>query len=210
MRKFFSPSIFISVFGTLFLLSPLAVVANSGVPNGIRNLPEPGWSFWRPKAEIKKADIVSGFSNLELGGYMDFENACNTAAGASKDEIEYWFRLSNSIDRIGTGVAETGCWFRGRLLHTQSSTAIKSSLKNVDCLRVNSQTKKPLVIRAEPRVNSRRVGVVANGKTVKLVSFPADIVAADNQNWVAIVAPVKGWVSDGSFSSQGNLRLCRR
>lgn len=210
MRKILSPSIFISLFGTLFLISPIAVVANSGDPNGIRNFPEPGWSLWQPKAEIQKAAIDSGFSNMELGGYLDFENACNTDAGADKDKIEYWFRLSNSIDRIGTGVLETACWFQGRFLHTSSSTAIKSSLKNVSCLRVNSATEKSLVIRAEPKLNSRRVGVVANGKTVKLESFPADIVTADNQNWLAIISPVKGWVSDGSFPTQGNLRLCRR
>lgn len=73
MRKILSPSIFISLFGTRFLISPIVVVANSGDPNGIRNLPEPGWSLWQPKAEIEKAAINSGFSNMELGGYLDFE-----------------------------------------------------------------------------------------------------------------------------------------
>ncbi|MBW4611538.1 MAG: hypothetical protein KME22_31245 [Hassallia sp. WJT32-NPBG1] len=62
-EKFFFPSIFLSAFGLVFLLSPLAVVVNYGDPNSGGNIPEPGWSLWHPKVEIKNADIDSGFSN---------------------------------------------------------------------------------------------------------------------------------------------------
>ncbi|BAY08299.1 SH3 domain-containing protein [Calothrix sp. NIES-2098] len=193
---------------TLCLGSSLTVQANSANPNGSRNQPEPGWSLWRPQAEAGSADFDSGFSNMELGGYLDFENACKTDTKANTP-IEYWFRLSNSINRIGTGQVESGCWSGGRFLHTYSSTAIKKSLNNVNCLRVySSGTKKGLLIRSEPRTNSRLLGVVANGRTVRPDSFPASILEVDGRNWIAIASPKQGWVSDGSFASSGNLRLC--
>ncbi|BAY21614.1 hypothetical protein NIES2100_13700 [Calothrix sp. NIES-2100] len=202
------PTRFLSwMVGTLCLLSPLAVQAKAGDPNGIRNQPEPGWSLWRPQAQAAKADFNSGFSNLELGGYLDFENACQTDRKPNT-KIDYWFRLSNSVQRIGTGQVEYGCWSGGRFLHKYSSTAIKPSLGDVNCLRVFSQNKKSLVIREEPRANSRQLGVVANGRTVKPNGFPASIVEVNGENWIAIAYPKDGWISDGSLASGGNLRLC--
>jgi hypothetical protein len=166
--------------------------------------------LWKPRAQAQNAGFDSGFSNSELGGYLDFENACATDAGMPNEKIAYWFRLSNSINRIGTGEVESGCWVNGRFLHTHTSTAIKSSLGDVNCLRVNTPTRKSLVIRAEPGLRARRVGRVAYGARVDPGSFPAAIVEADNQNWVSITSPVEGWISDGSPTSQGNLKLCKR
>ncbi len=208
MTKVIPCSVISFIFGTLFLLSPLTVQANSGDPNGIKNLAAPGWSLWQPKAEIDKADFDSGFSNTELGGYLDFQNFCTTHSGLPDEKIDYWFRLSNSVNRIGTGKVEFGCWVQGRFLSTFPNTAIKKSLSNVNCLRVFSANKKGLIIRSEPRNNSRQVGLVANRRTVKPDSFPAGIVEVDGENWVSITAPKKGWVSDGSFAGSGNLRLC--
>ncbi|WP_226585534.1 SH3 domain-containing protein [Microseira wollei] len=81
-------------------------------------------------------------------------------------------------------------------------------MQNVNCLRVNSPT--GLAIRSEPRNNSRALGRVANGPTVRPNSFPASIVEADGENWIAITSPRPGWVSDGKPTSQGNFRLCNR
>jgi hypothetical protein len=159
---------------------------------------------------MSQADFSSGFSNMELGGYLDFENACVQGSGIPQDKIDYWFRLTHSVNRMGTGTVEHGCWVKGRFFNTFTSTAIKSSLENVNCLRVNSATSNGLFIRAEPRQNSKRLGMVANGKTVDPGSFPAVIIESNQLNWVAINAPIKGWVSDGSPTGRGNLQLCRR
>ncbi len=192
-----------------FLSTPvLANPSQSQNYRSINTIPEPGWTVWRPKSEIPKADFSSGFSNLELGGYMDFENACTQDSGVPKEEISYWFRLTHSLNRIGTGKVEYGCWVKGRFLHKFPSTAIKSSLKNVTCLRVNSPIGNGLVIRSQPQRNSSRLGVVANGQTVTPDGFPPVILGGKPRNWVAITAPIKGWVSDGSPTSRGNLRLC--
>jgi hypothetical protein len=131
---------------TLTTISGQATETN---PNGSAPIPEQGWSLWRPNSEIEKARFDAGFSHMELGGYLDFENACKTNTTVGNAPISYWFRLSNSVERIGTGKVEYSCWANGRMLHTFDSTAIKSSLENVNCLQVNFPT--GLVIRAEPR-----------------------------------------------------------
>lgn len=201
---------FALVWSALLVVSPVSGQANQSNPNGLNAEPERGWSLWKPDSEIEEADFDAGFSNMELGGYLDFQNACETDAGVPKSEIEYWFRLSNSVNRIGTGIVEHGCWVNGRFLHTYSSTAIQSSLENVDCLQVNSLTGTSLIIRSEPNVNSRALGSVRNGRRVRLDSFPANIIEVDGRNWVAIVSPKNGWISDGSPNSEGNLKLCPR
>jgi hypothetical protein len=210
IRMKFLPTRFLSLMvSTLFVLSPLIVQANSNDPNSASNLPEPGWSLWRRKAEISASDFDSGFSNSDLGGYLDFENFCKTSANLpNPEDVDYWFRLSNAVNRIGTGKVEFGCWVQGRFLNTYSSTAIKKSLNNVNCLRVYSPTKKALVIWQEPKLNARKLGTVAYGRTVKPDSFPAAIVEVNGENWIAIASPKKGWVSDGKVASPGNLRLC--
>ncbi|MGB3759833.1 MAG: hypothetical protein WBA07_26255 [Rivularia sp. (in: cyanobacteria)] len=92
------------------LLLPLKVRAEASNPNGIENQAEPAWSLWRRRDEAKEADFDSGFSNVELGGYLDFEYACKTSSGLLESEIKYWFRLSDIVNRIGTGKVEFGCW----------------------------------------------------------------------------------------------------
>jgi hypothetical protein len=210
MKQIFYPGITSVLISSLLLSLPLSVSANTSNPNGSSRKPAPGWSLWRPKAEMDQADFSAGFSNIELGGYMDFENACATSSGLPPEKIEYWFRLSNSVNRIGTGQVEYGCWVGGRFLNTFTSTAIKTSWENVECLQVNSRTGKRLVIRSEPRENSRQLGTVSNGTKVNPGSFPASIVQTQGINWLAISSPRQGWISDGSPTSEGNLRLCRR
>lgn len=202
--------IFCLSFSTLMLFSPLSANSALNNPNGLNQKPEPGWSYWKPQSEIDKADFNAGFSNLELGGYLEFENACTQEAKDPKSQIQYWFRLSNAVNRIGTGKVEYGCWVNNSFLHTYTSTAIKKSLTNVNCLRVNTGTKTGLAIHAEPTVKAKRLRVIANGAKVKPGSYPAVVVETEGQNWLAIASPVDGWISDGSPTSQGNLRLCRR
>nr|MBW4472634.1 SH3 domain-containing protein [Stenomitos rutilans HA7619-LM2] len=177
-------------------------------PKGLNQNPEPGWSVWRPKNEIAAAGFSSGFSNSEAGGFLDFEQACSEAIGTPKDETPYWFRLSNSIDQIGTGKVEFGCWKKGALINTIVNTAISTKLENVTCLRVRVPTGEDLRIRAEPSLKAKIIGAVKNGATVRPDSFPATIVQANQRNWVAILAPRQGWVSNDRSEASGNLTLC--
>lgn len=210
IKQSFSTIIFSLIVVTMFLLSPLAVQADEGDPNGIDRTAERGWSLWQKKSQMQNADFDSGFSNMELGGYMDFETACAAATNLPNSKIDYWYRLSNLVNRIGTGQVEFGCWMNGRFLHTFSSTAIKRSLENVKCLRVKTPTGKGLVIRSQPNESSQQVGRVREGGIVNPGSFPASIVEVDGENWLAISSPSDGWISDGLKTDKGNLTLCKR
>jgi hypothetical protein len=210
MKKKISTSISSIIVVMMILLSPLTVQADEGDPNGIDRTPERGWSLWKKNYQMQNAEFFSGFSNIELGGYMDFETACVAATNLPNYKIDYWYRLSNLVNRIGTGKVEYGCWMNGRFLYTFSSTAIKRSLENVNCLRIQTTTGNGLVIRAEPNDSSKQVGMITEGGMVDPGSFPASIVEVDGQNWVAIISPQEGWIFDGfTTDNRGNLTLCK-
>lgn len=199
------------------LLASLAIVilplseSNAQALADPGQLVEPGWGPWRPRADIAEANFDSGFSNLELGGYLDFEALCQQATGLPNDAISYWFRLDHLVQQIGTGNVEYGCWMDDRFAHTYRLTAIDAHDTDIACLRVNSDLGNGLVVRAEPRRESSRLGVISNGRTVKPSGFPASIVSADPQGrqWLAIETPISGWVSvNASPASHINLELC--
>lgn len=172
-------------------------------------LSEPGWSAWRPRAEFAAAQFSSGFSNSELGGFMDFEAICQQSIGLPNEEIDYWFRLSRLVTAIGTGRVEYGCWQTGEFVHTFSSTAVRTDLSEVNCLKVNTNASSGLVIRSEPSSRSAWLGGVRVGGRVTPSSFPAVILNAEGRDWIAISNPREGWVSVGE-SPVGpiNLSLC--
>ncbi|NJL23427.1 MAG: hypothetical protein HC895_25615 [Leptolyngbyaceae cyanobacterium SM1_3_5] len=122
-------------------------IADAGDPNGTNNQPQAGWGLWFPRSQVAGANFDSGFSNSELGGFLDFEAIC-AEAGAGEPE-NYWFRLTNSVQRMGTGSVEYGCWQNGRFAYTYSSTAILGD-QTVNCLYVRSIGSSGLNIRAEP------------------------------------------------------------
>lgn len=199
------------------LLVPLAVLI-LGLPpryalaqsaNSPTDLVEPGWTTWRPRSESTAAQFSAGFSNSELGGFMDFEAICQQSTGLPNEEIDYWFRLSRLVGVIGTGQVEYGCWRSGELLHTFSSTAVRNDLDWVNCLKVNANAGNRLVIRADASSKSARIGTVRMGGRVTPSSFPAILRNADGRDWIAISSPGEGWVSVGE-SPEGpiNLTLC--
>jgi hypothetical protein len=192
------------------LITQMTIRTTENNPNGHANQPEPGWSLWHPQTELKSADFTSGFSNSELGGFLDFQSSCAQALGTPTEQTPYWFRLSNLVNRIGTGKVEFGCWANGRFITTMTNTAVSNKLGDVNCLRVNAPTGRGLSIRSLPGAKGKVVGFVKNGATVTPDNSPASIEQADGQNWVAIRSPMEGWVSDNRPDSSGNLSLCKR
>jgi hypothetical protein len=193
---------------SMLLLSVALPVWAQNNPNAPNNQPEPGWGLWQPSAEMNNAGFTAGFSNMELGGAMDFESACAQSLGMPVNEKPpYWFRLSNLVNQIGTGKVEFGCWKDGRFINTFTSTAVSTRLDTVECLRVDVPI--GLRIRSEAGLKGKIIGFLPNGATVKPDSSPASIIEADGRNWVAIRSPMQGWVSDDRPATPGNLRLCR-
>lgn len=165
------------------------------------------WSTWLPNTAMLQADFDAGFSNTELGGYMDFSAACSLQSKQLKTQPSYQFRLSRLVEQIGTGKVEYGCWANDRLLMTFTSTAVRPSLGAVSCLQVKAPQGQ-LVIRSEPRLHAARVGVVKNGETVQPTAFPAELVETEGQNWLAIATPAAGWVLADRPDGQSLLGQC--
>lgn len=166
-----------------------------------------GWGEWQPRDSVTERSFQTGLFNAEMGEFDEFEVACQTALGKPNEEIDYWVRFSDLIGMIGTGQVEYGCRQGDRFVYTFTATAVSTQVSQVDCLQVNT-TSTGLNVRAWPGYSEQIVGGVANGATVDPGSFPASVVEVDGRNWVAIVAPVNGWVSNGSPGSNGNLSLC--
>lgn len=180
------------------------------VPDNPTQISKAGWGEWKPLSEVSTASFTAGFSNRELGGYLDFQNACQEATGKPEDAINYWFRLNRLVEAIGTGTVEYGCWQDGEFLSTFTSTAIRTDIETVDCLEVNSAQGNGLVVRDEPKTASQRLGVVVNGSTVHPRNFPALIVHRQQRDWLRIEQPITGWVSIGIVPEEFlNLKLCQ-
>lgn len=175
-------------------------------PNDVPQLP--GWSVWKPRSEIPNAGFSSGFSNSELGGFLDFESNCAAVLNTPNDATPYWFRISNSVSQIGTGKVQFGCWKEGEFINDFESTAVTTKRDNVTCLQVRVPSGDNLRIRSEPSIEAKVIGSVRNGARVVPDSFPATIVEEESRNWVAIRSPQQGWISNDLYYTPGNLFLC--
>ncbi|MGE5658548.1 MAG: SH3 domain-containing protein [Actinomycetota bacterium] len=206
-------SILASLTLSLSLISPLPLKAEAGGPNGPNNTPKPGWSLWQRWHQLQDADIEFGLSNLDLGLDRELQIQCfgevDTPKSTQRKSETYWYRVSNDLNKIGTGQIEYGCWMGGRFEATIVNIAIKQSLAENPCFLVNSPSPEGLAIYLEPTTKSRLLRRIRNGETVEPSSVPVIVRTVENHEWIEIDSPVKGWISNGSPNGRGNLRFCQ-
>ncbi len=190
----------------------IAFTLKANINLNINNSPQPGWSLWQKDTEMKKTDVEFGFSNSDASEYSSFGIACSdmgSKLGLKPEQVDYWFRVSNLTNRIGTGDLEIGClWKNGGFYETFKTTAVNTKFKNIKCFRVYTPNRESLVIREEPNTNAKKLGIINYRRTVRLDGFPATISEVDGENWIYIISPAKGWISDGNVAASGKLRLC--
>lgn len=195
-----------------FLSVPDLVRAGAGDPNGPNNTPAPGWSVWRRWDTLDAAGLNFGLSNMDLGLGLDLQNTCfgevDTPNTDQKKLETYWYRVSEDVNKIGSGQIEYGCWIDGRFKTTVTSEAVKLSLESNPCLRVQPSAQDGLPIHADASTQSRVIGRLKPGDTVTPTSVPLIIRNEENSAWIEIDTPTKGWVSNGNPNAQGNLTLC--
>ncbi|MFM7577842.1 MAG: SH3 domain-containing protein, partial [Microcystaceae cyanobacterium] len=130
---------------SLVNLLPFKTQAEMGDPNGPNNQPKAGWTQWQRWDKFRDANIEFGFSNTDLGGWLDLQNMCfgevDTPNTEKKIQETYWWRLSHDINQIGSGDIEYGCWINGAFKNQNIATAAKTSLGITPCLRVNRSVK---------------------------------------------------------------------
>ncbi len=214
MPNIFKASLISLTIGSLINIFPLSVQAGVGDPNGINNKPQPGWTLWQRWDKLTNANIDFGISNMELGAGLDLQNLCfgevDTPNTEKKKQETYWWRLTNDVNQIGSGQIQYGCWINGKFKGTITATAYKTSFGDMPCLRVNDSVKNGLIIREEPKINSRRLGIVKSGEIVKGSYLPLNIMTQGNINWIEIESPQKGWILTGKTGVNENVSLCKK
>lgn len=213
LPNLFPSTLAISAIATL-IISSLPVKANPNNPNGPTNISQQGWSLWQPWENLKDAGLEFGLSNMDLGLGMELQNQCfgevDTPHTEKRQLETYWYRVSRDVNTIGSGEIEYGCWINGSFKATVTAIAMKISLAENPCYRVNSSAKDGLAIHSDATTKSRLIGRVSNGEIVKPTDVPVIIRTVENLNWIEIESPLKGWISNGSPDGRGNLIFCNR
>ena len=173
------------------------------------------WQPWRQRGDYP-VRFDSGFSNLELGGYMEFEAYCK-----EQGATEFWYRLSDFVLQLGTGSVQSRCKKDGEFLRTANddgyadwvSPAILLDRPNSDCLTVKADSGGGLILRSQPTVTSKRLAVIPNGLSVFHLSPSAIRIDKTRRQWIEVSKTkshsMRGWVSIAQFSgAHQNLALC--
>ncbi|MEM1239528.1 MAG: hypothetical protein AAGI45_06800 [Cyanobacteria bacterium P01_H01_bin.26] len=152
----------------------------------------PGWQDWQPVTEGPRP-YDSGFSNRELGSYVEFENACEQAAEAVGMPLTYEYLLSDLVEQIGTGEVKTRCLVGDETVGLHTSRAIPSDIETPYCLQVQTDEGSGLRIRADFSVESQQVGFLPNGTKLFPDDLPISIITnTAGRQWLAVP---EGWAS---------------
>lgn len=173
---------------------------------------KPGWGEWQPIAIYEEQTFSAGFSNMELGGYLNFEDYCKNQAKAANTEPEYSYRFSDLLNYIGTGAVEYRCSMNNQPLVTHTMTAVKTDISYPTCLQVQSDIGNGLNLRQDNDLAAPLVGVLINGSKVYEDSAPSFIsTALTGRQWLLLQQDnnEEVWVSlsekEGAYV---NFRLC--
>lgn len=185
------------------------------VPN-VMAQSQPGWQDWHKiTGSDQPLPYSSGFSNLELGGYLEYQDICAQAASAAQEPFTYWYRLSDLVLAIGTGEVENKCQMGDEVVATYRSTAVLMGIDEPYCLRVNTDVGGGLRVRDKRSIASRQIDFLPNGTEVFSLSLPALIMTDETgRQWLSMEQrsgerQLEGWASVSSGAGEYvNFRLC--
>lgn len=193
---------FVLAVGLMMAIAPLSVAET-----------KPGWGEWQPIALRESQNFSAGFSNMELGGYLDFEYYCENQAKEANVTPEYVYRLSDLVGYIGTGEVEYRCSINNEppLIHIM--TAVKTDIAYPTCLLVQSDVGNGLNLRQDNNLDAPIIGVLSNGSRVYENSAPSLITTdySTGRQWLLLQQDnnKERWVSlsekEGAYV---NFRLC--
>ncbi|AFY39694.1 hypothetical protein Lepto7376_3497 [[Leptolyngbya] sp. PCC 7376] len=173
---------------------------------------KPGWGDWKPIAIHEEQNFSAGFSNIELGGYLDFEYYCNDQATEANIETEYSYRFSDLLDYIGTGKVEYRCSINDEPFATHIMTAVKTDISYPVCLQVQSDIGNGLRLRQDNNLSAPIIGILTNDSKVYDQSSPALIIPdTTGRQWLLLQQnhQENAWVSlSEKEGAHINFRLC--
>ena len=177
---------------------------------------QPGWQNWQKiTGSNEPLPYSAGFSNTELGGYLEYQDICAQAASAAQELFTYWYRLSDLVLAMGTGEVENKCQKGDEIVATYRSTAVLMGIDEPYCLRVNTDVGSGLRVREERSVASRQIDFLPNGAEVFSLSLPALIMTDETgRQWLAMEQrpgerQLEGWASvSAGVGEHVNFQLC--
>ncbi|WP_194019069.1 SH3 domain-containing protein [Synechocystis salina] len=179
------------------------------------NLAKPknqGWGPWQKLESAEDLTFSSGFSNMELGGYLDYSHACEQAAQAAQSEPIFWYRLDNLVETIGTGNVEYRCTINDEIIAYHFSTAVLSNLPFPTCLTVQSNIGGGINIRNSPNLAATLLETLENGSQIMIDGSPMYL-STDAQGRTWLNLQFKGQDGWGSLTTKPeghiNFRMCQ-
>ncbi|MDY6937823.1 MAG: SH3 domain-containing protein [Cyanobacteriota bacterium] len=101
-------------------------------------------------------------------------------------------------------------WHRMRAVASENRTDAIETAQAAEtlCRQVFRERLDGLVIYEEPNPFSRAIGGLSVNQQVTLAPDFVNILGEDGQNWIEIVAPVRGYISNGFSGGTSNLVYC--
>lgn len=185
------------------------------VPNAMAQS-QSGWQEWQKiTSSNEPLPYSAGFSNTELGAYLEYQDTCAQAAVATQEPFTYWYRLDDLVWQIGTGEVENMCQMGDEVVATYRSTAVLMGIDEPYCLQVNTDVGSGLRVREERSVASQQVGFLPNGTEIFPLSLPALIMTDETgRQWLSMEQrsgerPLEGWASVSAGTGEYvNFQLC--
>lgn len=131
-----------------------------------------GWSDWQKIESPENLHFSAGFSNAELGGYLDYSYLCEQAGESNSGTPIFWYRLDNVVTAIGTGKVEYKCTIDDEIIARHVSTAVLDNAPFPTCLVVRSDIGSGVNIRKEPSLTAPLVGFLSNGSQITIEKNP--------------------------------------
>jgi hypothetical protein len=126
-----------------------------------------GWQPWQEQSTMMNESFpyeAIDESNSTMGSYLEYENSCKTQGATS-----YWYRVSDSLVKIGIGTIESGCKLNDKFVSTFSAnTYVNKTDPSRICLKVTTNRGSSLAIRERPFMSSKIVGSLQNRSKIYL------------------------------------------
>ncbi|MBE9174953.1 SH3 domain-containing protein [Synechocystis salina LEGE 06155] len=171
-----------------------------------------GWGPWQKIESTENLTFSSGFSNMELGGYLDYSYACEQAAQAAQRTPIFWYRLDNLVETIGTGNVEYRCTINDEIIAHHLSTAVLSNLPFPTCLTVQSNVGGGVNIRNSPNLTATLLGTLKNDSQIMIEGSPMYLSTdVQGRTWLNLrFKGQDGWASLTTKPGEHiNFRICQ-
>jgi hypothetical protein len=160
-----------------------------------------GWQPWQERSRMNESFPYEAIdeSHSTMGPYLEYENFCKTQGATS-----YWYRLSDSLVKIGIGTIESGCKLNDKFVSTFSAnTYVNKTDTSRICLKIITNRGSSLAIRERPFISSKIVGSLQNRSKLYLDRYGSKWFSIDRGDVIFGDKKDRGYSTDRQWLSWG-------